>query len=32
MVYKLKSGFILRKIGDQIMAVPVVRKHPISMA
>ena len=23
MVYKLKSGFILRKIGDQIMAVPV---------
>ena len=23
MVYKLKSGFILRKIGNQIMAVPV---------
>ena len=23
MTYKLKSGFILRKIGDQIMAVPV---------
>ena len=23
MVYKLKSGFILRKIADQIMAVPV---------
>ena len=23
MVYQLKSGFILRKIGEQIMAVPV---------
>ena len=23
MMYQLKSGFILRKIGDQIMAVPV---------
>lgn len=23
MVYKLKSGFVLRKIGDQNMAVPV---------
>ena len=23
MVYKLKSGFILRRIGEQIMAVPV---------
>ena len=23
MVYKLKSGFVLRKIGNQIMAVPV---------
>ena len=23
MIYKLKSGFILRKIGNQIMAVPV---------
>lgn len=23
MIYKLKSGFILRKIGDQIMAIPV---------
>ncbi|MBQ8184042.1 MAG: PqqD family protein [Clostridia bacterium] len=23
MVYKLKDGFIVRKIGDQIMAVPV---------
>ena len=23
MLYKLKSGFILRKIGNQIMAVPV---------
>lgn len=23
MVYKLKSGFILRKIGNQVMAVPV---------
>lgn len=23
MVYKLKEGFIVRKIGDQIMAVPV---------
>ena len=23
MIYKLKSGFIIRKIGDQIMAIPV---------
>ena len=23
MIYKLKSGFMIRKIGDQIMAVPV---------
>lgn len=26
MIYKLKDGFVVRKIGDQIMAVPVGRQ------